>query len=95
MMFKPLEGDSAVLVQSGVFKVADLATRNGFLFARLGGGYVRLYANGSTSKDGCRIEAISTELPLCEDRLGRIGDASLDGAQPLPHAKMLALTDGR
>lgn len=96
MMFKPLEGDSAVLYQNGVFRQVDLATRGGYLFARLGGGgYVRLYADGSTSKDGCKIDALSTEKPLCRDRFNRICDASVTGAKSIEAKDLLALTDGR
>ena len=95
MMFKPLEGDSAVLYQNGVFRQVDLATRGGYLFARLGSGYVRLYADGSTSKDGCKIDALSTENPLCRDRLNRICDTSVTGAKSIESKDLLALTDGR
>ena len=94
MMFKPLEGDSAVMYQGGVFKPVDLATRNGYLFAKISGGYVRLYADGSTSKDGVKIDSLSTELPLFRDKLGRLGDASLTGAVGLDAPNLLALTRG-
>lgn len=94
MMFKMLEGDTAILVQNGVYKVADLATRNGFLFAKLGSGYVRLYANGTTSKDGIRIDALSTEKTLFRDRLSRLCDGSVTGAEPVETEKLLALTNG-
>lgn len=95
MMFKELEGDTAVVVIGGVYKQVDLYTRNGFLFCKAFGGFIRLYANGSTSKDKCRIDALSTEKDLFADRLGRLCDASVSGAEALDAGKMLALTDGR
>ena len=79
-LFKHMEGDSVVLVTNGVYKVADLYTRNGYLFAAYAGGYIRLYANGSTSKDKCGIETLMFEKPLHADALGRLCDPSVTGS---------------
>ena len=94
-LFKQLEGDTAVLVAGGVYKVADLYTRNGYLFAASAGGYIRLYADGSTSKDKCRMDTLLTEKALCKDSRGRLCDGSVTGASKLTDAKLLELTDGR
>lgn len=82
-LFKQLEGETAVLVENGVYKQTDLFTRNGGLFAKAGGGFVRLYADGSTSKAKCRIDALLVDGVLCRDKLGRLCDASVKGAQSL------------
>ena len=97
MMFQALEGDCAVIVEGGVYKQADLYARNGFLFAKAGGGFVRLYADGSTSKPKCRIDTISTEKALFSDPLGRICDGSVNKAKPVEGdkaQKLLGVSDG-
>jgi len=71
-MFKHIEGETVILVQGGVYKVADLYERESKLFAAIGGGYVRLYANGTTSKDKMHIDALMLDGPLYKDRLGRL-----------------------
>ncbi|WP_147112143.1 hypothetical protein [Tateyamaria sp. syn59] len=83
-MFKQIEGDNVLLQTGGVYKVCQLYTnRVGQLFAGYSGGYVRLKANGSTSKDRLNIEMLETELELCQDKLGRLGTSSMPDAKPL------------
>lgn len=93
-LFKQIEGDSVVLTIGGVYKPADLYTRDGYLFAAHAGGYVRLYANGSTSKDKCGIDTLLFEKPLHVDKLGRLCDASVTGAKAIDAPKLKALTNG-
>lgn len=93
-LFKQIEGDSVVLIVGGVFKVADLYERNGYLFAAHAGGYIRLYANGSTSKDKCGIDTLLFEKPLHADRFGKLCDASVTGAKAIDAPKLKALTNG-
>lgn len=45
-LFKELEGDAAIVVMGGVYKQVPLYARNGFIFAAVSGGYVRLKADG-------------------------------------------------
>jgi hypothetical protein len=71
-MFKKLEGDTALVVQNGVFKVADLYERDGKLFAQAAGGFVRLYRDGRTSKSGLAFTTLVTEEPLFKDRFDRL-----------------------
>lgn len=71
-MFKKLEGDTALLRQGGVYKPAELYTFNGGLFAKTAGGYVRLRANGTTSRDGIAVEHMEYEGELYSDRFGRL-----------------------
>ena len=71
-MFRSVEGDSVTLVQNGVFKVCDLCERKGMVFARVSGGYVRLYANGTTSKDKLYVDTIWSAEDFYRDKLGRL-----------------------
>jgi len=82
-MFKRLEGETAVIRIGGVYKVADLYERDGRLFAAAAGGYVRLNANGTTSKDKLAIESLQIDAPLYKDRFGRLCVADADGRSPL------------
>lgn len=86
-LFKHLDGESAIVVESGVFKQTDLYTRDGHLYAKAGGGFVRLYADGSTSKAKCRLDVLTFDKPLCVDKLGRLCDASVTGARSLDREK--------
>lgn len=88
------EGQVAVLVRNGVYQQAPLFTRNGHLFAKVAGGFVRLAANGSTSAPNIRIDSIVTDLPLFHDRFGRLCDASVDGAKAIEPAQAQMLLGG-
>ena len=70
--FQRVDGEAAVLSENGVFKQVDIYTRNGQLFAKAGGGFVRLMADGSTTKSKCRLDALSWEGPLFSDTFGRL-----------------------
>lgn len=70
--FREVEGEAAVLVENGVFKQVPLYTRDGYLYAKAGGGFVRLMADGSTSKARQRLEFMSWTGPLAKDAFGRL-----------------------
>ena len=92
--FKALEpeGQVAILVQNGVYKQAPLYTRNGYLFAKLGAGFVRLASNGSTSQPTTRIDALVLDCDLYQDSFGRLCDETVKGANSIaPHQKTLLL----
>ena len=82
-LFKELEGDSAIVVMGGVYKQVPLYTRNGFIFAAISGGYVRLKADGTTSKDKLRIEHLETEVILHRDKFNRLGSSDIPNAKPI------------
>jgi len=90
-MFKQIEGDSAIIVEGGVYKHADLYTRGDYLFAKTGGGFVRLYADGSTSKPKCRIDTLATPIPLFRDNFGRLCDGSVKSSVPIEPEKAVLL----
>jgi hypothetical protein len=82
MSFRKLEGDLAILRQSGVFKEAPLYEWDSYLFAAHSGGYVKLHANGTTSKNGLYFDLLKYEPILYSDRFGRLAIAP--GADRVP-----------
>lgn len=85
--FKELEGDAAVLSIGGVFKQAPLFTLDGHLFAQAAGGFVRLAADGSTSKAKMRIVKLVTDAKLYRDPHGRLTVENGPKTKPLPEEK--------
>lgn len=83
MLFKALEGENAIIQRNGVYRQCDLYERNGQLFAKVANGYVRLYANGSTSQDRSRLETLAYDGPLYRDRLGRLTIREGEGTTPI------------
>ena len=71
-LFKPCEGDSAIMVINGVYKPVQLATRDGYLYAAVSGGYVRLHADGSTSQPKMRLDHLDLTTEFHRDQLGRL-----------------------
>lgn len=82
-LFKELEGDTAIVVSGGVYKQVQIFTRNGYLFAAVSGGYVRLKADGTTSKDKLRLVHIETEVELHKGQFGYLGNSEIADAEPL------------
>jgi len=80
-MFKIIEGETAVIREGGVYKEVLLATRNnGELYVKAKGGFVRLYADGSTSAGSrCVLDTIVFDTPLYKDRVGRLCTATAKG----------------
>jgi hypothetical protein len=89
--FKQVEGEAAVLVENGIYKQVDLYTRDGFLYAKISGGFVRLYADGSITKSKLRLETMSWEGALHKDKLGRLGTKVIANAKALPEPDAMKL----
>lgn len=70
--FVPLEGDSALIVQNGVYRLADLYQRNGELFAKHGSGFVRLDSRGGTSSSAVSFKELIYNGPLYSDSFERL-----------------------
>jgi hypothetical protein len=87
MSFMKIEGDTAVLVSKGNFRVADLYEFHGQLFAKIGSVFVRLNADGSTSNPAQRIDTVHIEQDLYKDRFGRLC------TQPAPDRKQIRLAE--
>lgn len=82
--FKEVEGEAAIIVQNGVFKQVPLYTRDGYLFAKVGSGFVRIYADGSTTVSKMRLDFMSWSGPLFRDKLGKLCTAEVPDAIQLP-----------
>lgn len=70
--FQQVEGEAAILVERGVYKQVDLYVRDGYLYAKVSGGFVRLTKDGSTSKAHMRLVHMSWNGALYSDALGRL-----------------------
>lgn len=70
--FKQAEGEAAILVERGVYKQCDVYLRDGYIYAKTGGGFVKLMADGSTTKARCRLVELSWSSNLFRDGLGRL-----------------------
>jgi hypothetical protein len=83
--FKEIEGEGAIIQEGGVFRQVPLFERDGYIFAKLNGGFVRLMADGSTSKAGgkMRLDFMSFDGGLYRDALGRLCRGSVAGAVAL------------
>lgn len=81
--FKQIEGEAAVIVERGVYRQVDVYERDGYLYTKLGTGFVRLYADGSTTKAHCRLDTISFDGALYRDTLGRLCTSGVTGGKKL------------
>ena len=89
-MFKMLEGELSVVYESGVYKEAQLATRNGELYVKAKGGFVRLYADGTTSAGSKMfLDTITLEGPFYKDRFGKLCIEPAADRKPLEAAKFI------
>ena len=72
-MFKKLEEDEALIVERGVYKMAEVYEGpDGGLFVKAKGGFVRVRGNGSTSHETVRLETLHREGELYQDQFGRL-----------------------
>lgn len=90
--FKQIEGDAAILVSNGVYQQVDLYSRDGYVYAKAGKGFVRLMSDGSTTKARMRIDFMSFEGELGSDSLGRLVTKECSKFRPLlPERQQLLL----
>lgn len=89
--FKQVEGEAAIVIINGVFKQVDIYERDGNLYAKTAGGFVRLMADGSTSKAKMSLNYMSWNGKLMRDGMGRLCTADAPGAKSLeaPKAQLL------
>lgn len=92
--FQEIEGEAAVLVENGVYKQVPLYSRDGYIYAKIGGGFVRLMADGATTKSKMRLDFMSFDQPLFRDALGRLCTETVSGAKQLEPAKQQLLLGG-
>lgn len=87
-LFQEVEGEVAVIVEKGVYQQVPIYTRDGYLYAKKGSGFVRLYGDGSSTRAACRLDSMTWgDVQLYEDRFGRLCTGSVDGAKPLGNTK--------
>lgn len=92
--FKEVEGEAAIVIIGGVFKQVPIYTRDGYLFAKVGGGFVRLFSDGSTTKSKMRLDYMSWEGDLRRDSMGRLCTSSVKGSKPLDIKQSTLLLGG-
>lgn len=71
-LFVQSEGDVAVVVTKGVYKQVPVFIRDGLLYAALGGGFIRLKEDGSTSQPTTRLDHLDFDGELYRDAMGRL-----------------------
>lgn len=89
--FHEVEGEAAILVENGVYRQVPLYLRDGYLYAKANGGFVRLMADGATTRARMRLDFMSWTGPLHRDPLGRLCTGEVKTAFPLeaPKAQLL------
>lgn len=81
--FKEVEGEAAIVVHRGVYKQVPIYTRDGYLYAKVGGGFIRLMSDGSTTKDKTRLDYMTWSGTLKRDTFGRLCTPDVHGARAL------------
>lgn len=89
--FKEVEGEACVVIHKGVYRQCPVYERDGYLYAKVGTGFVRFFADGSTTQSNTRLETIS--IPnLYRDPVGRLCLSTTPRAQALEAPKVQLLT---
>lgn len=83
MFFQKIDSHAAIIVENGVYRQVDVYRRGNRLFAKVGSGFIRLMADGSTTKAKARLDAISIEKPLYKSRMGHLLLVAEEGAKQL------------
>lgn len=71
-MFKKIDDAEAVIVERGVFRPAEAYTRDGAVFVKAKGGFVRVKQDMSTSHPDVKLDAFHYDGPLFLGQFGRI-----------------------
>lgn len=90
-LFVESEGDVAILASGGKYFQVPVYTRNGFLYAKVGGGFVKLMSDGSTTVSKMRLDTLSFEGDLAADPMGRLCLPSTPTAKSIEQKHMLQL----
>lgn len=85
--FKQVEGEAAVLIRNGIYRQCDVYERDNYLYAKVSGGFVRLYADGSTTNIKTRLDIISWTDPIARDATGRRCRPDIPGSVALEAPK--------
>jgi len=72
-MFKKIETDEALIVERGVYKMAEVYEGpDGGLYIKAKGGFVRVKEKGDTSHSAVAVQTLAREGPLFRDTWGRL-----------------------
>lgn len=63
-LFQIVENEKAILSNAGLYIQTDIYKLDGVLYAKLGSGYVRLYADCSTSKPKVRLVRLTGPMDI-------------------------------
>lgn len=86
-LFQRVEGGTAIISVKGGYKQADLYSWDNALFASVGGWFVRLNEDGSTSKADMSLKHLSLDQPLFRDGLGKLWIKEAEGRRTLDTPK--------
>lgn len=88
--FKEVEGEACVIIHKGTYRQCPVYTRDGYLYAKVAGGFVRLMSDGSTTRTHTRLETISIET-LTSSSTGKLALEGTPGTKALaaPKAQLL------
>jgi hypothetical protein len=70
MYFSPIKRGTVILQSAGVYRMGELFSREGEVYAKFGSGFVGLRKGGATTKGKLRWEACS--LRENYDKMGRL-----------------------
>lgn len=78
-LFMECNGDVAIVQSKGVYKQVPLYMRNGYFYAKVGSGFIKLNTDGSTSSSNIRLETMTVDnIPaLATDPMGRLCDLGI------------------
>jgi len=94
-LFQKIEGAAAILSQSGVYRQVSLYARDHYLYAECGTGFIKLMADGSTTKARCRLDMIVYDDPIYTDGLGKlVTSPACQGAKALSKPQSHRLRGG-
>lgn len=71
-LFSVIEDQVIIRTSKGVFKQTRIAERDGYAYAKIAGGFIMLYANGTTSNPDHRWVDLQTTRQLTTGSLGRL-----------------------
>lgn len=91
-LFVEVDGEVAIIVQGGKYTQTPVYTRDGYLYAKMGAGFIRLHSDGSTTLPKARLDHLTFDQPLGIDPLGRLCElAVVPSAKPIPQEKAQVL----
>lgn len=72
ILFTPLDDQVILRSKTGIYRQARIARRGDYVYACVGGGFVMLYANGTTSSPNIRYVDIEGAENYATGSLGRL-----------------------